>query len=204
MKFARIGPLLVLALLLLPDSAVAQRETWPAGLRGDVTAALQSELRRAESAGLPGRALILKALEGRSKGATDEQILKAVVALHERLAVAAEIFGTDHGEDVLLAAAAAMHAGVGRNALRTLSTTTRQDALDMALVVVGDLIRRGVPTETATQAVLSLGEAGVDALVLNEVRRSVDDDIRTGLTPAHATEVRLRGVLMRGGGSGVR
>jgi hypothetical protein len=47
--------------------------------------------------------------------------------------------------------------------------------------------------------VLSLGEAGVDARTFGDFRRSVDDDIRAGLAPARAAEVRLRGVLGRGG-----
>jgi hypothetical protein len=82
---------------------------------------------------------------------------------------------------------------------RTMAAGTRAEALDMALVVIGDLIRRGVPVETATHAVLSLGEAGVDARTFGDFRRSVDDDIRAGLAPARAAEVRLRGVLGRGG-----
>jgi hypothetical protein len=70
----------------------------------------------------------------------------------------------------------------------------------MALVVIGDLIRRGVPVQTATHAVLTLGEAGVDARTFGDFRRHVDDDIRAGLAPERAAEVRLRGVLGRGGG----
>jgi hypothetical protein len=144
---------------------------------------------------------VLKALEGRSKGASDEQILHAVVGLRERLEVAAAVLGNRRGEDVLLAAAGALHAGVSHSALETMAARTREDALDMALVVIGDLIRRGVPVPTATHAVLSLGQAGVDARTFGEFRRRVDDDIRAGLTPARATEVRLRGVLTRGGGT---
>jgi hypothetical protein len=188
----------------VPAEAAAQHETWPPGLRSDVAAALNAELQRAEAAHLPGRSLVLKALEGRSKGASDDQILEAVVALRERLEVAAAVFGVDRGEDVLVAAAGALHAGVTRDALTTMATGTRADALDMALVVVGDLIRRGVPVATATRAVLSLGQAGVDARTFGEFRRSVDDDIRAGLAPARSAELRVRGVLARGGPGGPR
>jgi hypothetical protein len=197
--WARVSRFIVVGLLLVPVALPAQQETWPAGLRTDVRAALNAELRRSADTGLPRRPLILKALEGRSKGATDDQILHAVTALRERIELAAAIFGTERGEDVLVAAAGALHAGVTRKSLETMAAGTRAEALDMALVVIGDLIRRGVPVETATHAVLSLGEAGVDARTFGDFRRSVDDDIRAGLAPARAAEVRLRGVLGRGG-----
>lgn len=194
--------ILLCAVALVSAPAAAQQVTWPPGLRSDVLAALNGELRAAEAARLPPRPLVLKALEGRSKGASDDQILEAVIALRERLEVAAAIFGIERGEDVLVAAAGALHAGVSHSALETMAAGTREDALDMALVVVGDLIRRGVPVATAMHAVLSLGEAGVDARTFGEFRRSVDDDIRAGLAPARAAEVRLRGVLARGGPGG--
>lgn len=193
---------LLFVMWLLPAAAAAQQDSLPSGLREDVAVALRAEIRRAESAGLPSDALVLKVYEGRSKGASDEQILQAVIALRERLEVAASVLGTAQGGDVLLAAAGALHAGVDRAMLRQLAETTDGQALDIALVVVGDLIRRGVPMMTATRAVLSMRKAGADGVMLSEFRRNVDDDIRTGVTPARAAEVRMRGVLTRIGGPG--
>lgn len=162
---------------------------------GETLAALRAELRTAGSRGLPSRPLVLKALEGRSKGAADPQIIGAVTALRDRLARAAAILGP-RDEDVLVAAAAALYVGVDESMLRELTVGTRQDALGMAFVVVGDLVRRGVPVPEASRAVISLGTAGAPAAALDEFRRQVNADIATGLAPARATEVRVRGVLM--------
>lgn len=170
---------------------------------GETLAALEAEIRAAEGEGLPPRPLVLKALEGRSKGAGDDQILAAVAALRGRLVRAAAILGA-RDEDVLVAASAALYVGVDDSTLRQLTASTREDALGMAFVVVGDLIRRGVPPPDASQAVVSLAAAGARAQTFDEFRRQVNADIATGLAPAQATEVRMRGVLMTMGGPGPR
>ena len=108
----------------------------------------------------------------------------------------------DQREQVLEAAAAALYAGIDEATLRELARSTHADAVGTALVVLGDLVLRGVPASNAKRAVISLGAAGADARALNDFRRSVDDDIRTGLPPGRAVEVRLRGMLARVGGPG--
>jgi hypothetical protein len=144
--------------------AAAQQDTLPSGLREELVVALRAQIERARSAQPPANALILKVYESRSKGASDQQILQAVIGLRERLEEVAAVLGNTRGNDVLLAAAGALQAGVSRDMLRQLAEKTNGDRLDIALVVVGDLIRRGVPMTTATSAVLSMGAAGVDAL----------------------------------------
>lgn len=192
----------VLAALMVTSPSAAQQEGWPPGLSAEAYAALDKELERARDDRLPERWLVLKALEGRSKGASDDQIVEAVQALRERLEIAARILGHDRREDVLVAAAGALNVGVTRDLLQALAEETREDALDMALVVLGDLVQRGVAVPTATATVLALGQHGLDARAFGDFRRSVDDDIRAGLAPSRAAEVRLRGVLRSGGGGG--
>lgn len=198
--------LLTLLLLagLLPAPALGQAvEAIAAEFTGETLAALEAEFRAAEEAGLPARPLMLKALEGRSKGAADGQILAAVSALRSRLDRAAAILG-GRDEDVLVAASAALYAGVEEGTLRELAASTRLGDLGMAFVVVGDLIRRGVPPPDASRAVVSLAAAGAGADTFDEFRRQVNADIATGLAPAQAAEVRMRGVLMNMGGPGPR
>lgn len=191
-----VAPIALLLAGLLASPAGGQAaDRLEAEFSGETLAALQAELRAAEAAGLPSLPLALKALEGRSKGAADPRIIGAVAALRDRLARAAAILGP-RDEDVLVAAAAALYVGVDESMLRELSTRTREEALGMAFVVVGDLVRRGVPVPEASRAVISLGAAGAPAEALDEFRRQVNADIATGLAPARATEVRMQGVLM--------
>jgi hypothetical protein len=192
----------LLAVACLASAAAGQEPTLPGDLPAETIAALRTELARAREAGLPTRPLVLKALEGRSKGATDDQIVHAVEGLRERLVTAGEALGTGRREDVLVAAAGALYVGADTGTLRAMAHAADGDALAMALVVLGDLVRRGVPVEAAGTAVLSLAEAAASADVLREFRRSVDDDIRTGLAPTRATEVRLQGTLLKVRGRG--
>lgn len=186
---------------LLPAGPVSSQEL-PKTLGDSTLSALRAEIGRAEAAGLPAHPLVLKALEGASKGATDQQIVAAVAALRVRLGAAAEALGGTRGEDVLVAGAGALYVGVELETLREIAEQGREDALGMALVVLGDLVQRGVPVEAASRTVISLGAAGIDAAALSDFRRQVDDDIRMGLAPGRATEIRLRGVLVRVGGGG--
>lgn len=193
---------IVAALVSGVGPSAAQELALPTDLDAKTAAALQTEIQDAADAALPTRPLLLKVLEGRSKGATDEQILGAVRSLRERLGTAAELLGRERGDDVLVAAAGALYAGADRDLLHAMAEKTHTDALGMALVVLGDLIRRGVPTGTAGDAILSLGAAGANARDLRDFRESINGDIREGLAPTRATEVRLRGALMKVGGVG--
>ena len=169
---------------------------------GPALAALEREVQAAAAVGLPTEPLVLKALEGWSKGAADAPILNAVRALRHRLAAADSALDHRWDEDVLAAAAAALYLGVDRHTLTTLHRRTHPEALGMAYVVVGDLVRRGVPVAQAARAVVSLGAAGADAEAFSEFRRKVYDDIKTGARPDRATDVRLRGALSRLPGGG--
>lgn len=191
-----VGLLAASAVGLLARSAVGQTaDRLDTEFSGATLAALQTELRAAKSAGLPSRPLVLKALEGRSKGASDARIVEAVAGLRVRLQRAAAALGT-RDEEVLLAAAAALYVGMDEAMLKKLTASTRDDALGMAFVVVGDLVRRGVPVSKASQAVTSLASAGARTEALDAFRRQVNADIATGLAPSRATEVRMRGLLM--------
>jgi hypothetical protein len=190
-------------LLALPGPrAIAQEVQLPHDLPEATLIALRVQIDSARAAELPTQPLVLKALEGVSKNAAHGQIVAAVRALRERLRIAASMYGTDRDEQVLEAAAAALYAGIDETTLRELARSTRPEALGMALVVLSDLVLRGVPVSSARRAVLSLSAAGADARALSDYRRNVDEDIRTGLSPVRAAEVRLRGMLVRAGGPG--
>jgi hypothetical protein len=150
----------------------------------------------ADDLGLPIEPLVQKALEGRSKGAADAQVVDVVRSLRARLSMAAEILGGSADEMKLLPAAGALYLGVEPDDLARVVAGTPSEALPMALVVLGDLVKRGVTVAIANQALLSLGEAGADAATLEDFRAQVELDIRTGVTPSHAAEIRSRGIVL--------
>jgi len=157
--------------------------------------------------GLPIEPLVQKALEGHSKGAADAQVVDAVRSLRARLSTAAEIVGGSAHEMELVSAAGALYLGVDPADLARVVAGTPGEALPMALVVLGDLLKRGVDVAIASQVVVSLGQAGADAATLEDFRAKVELDIRTGVTPSHAAEIRSRGIVVglgrgRGGGIG--
>lgn len=163
---------------------------------------LAREVTAARDAGLPVEPLVQKALEGKSKGAPDSLVIRAVRALRGRLASAAEILGREAAEPELVAAAGALYLGVQREALARVVEQTPTEARPMALVVLGDLVSRGVDVAVANDALLSLGKAGADAATLADFRAKVELDIGTGVTPSRAARVRSRGILVRLGGGG--
>jgi hypothetical protein len=195
------GAAAVAALVFSTGHATAQDVQLPSDLPQATALALQAELAAARDQGLPTQPLVLKALEGLSKGATHPQIIHAVRGLRQRLTLASTTLGSG-SQDVIEAAGAALYAGVSVTALADLGRSTRPDALGMALVVLGDLVRQGVPVRSAERAILSLGSAGADVRAFSDFRRSVDEDIRTGLAPGRAAELRLRGMLTRVRGTG--
>jgi len=166
-------------------------------------AALWREVRNAREAGLPTEPLVQKALEGWSKGAPDSLVVGAVRALRYRLDVASGILGAGATEADLVAAGGALYLGVKRDDLASIVDGTPRDARPMALVVLGDLVKRGVEIALANRVLLSLGKVGADAATLENFRNQVELDILTGVAPSRAAEVRSRGIVLnlgRGGG----
>lgn len=196
-------PWLALAVLAAPIAGQDARLT--EAFTGETLERLLAEVSAAERAGLPSDPLVQKALEGRSKGASADQVVDAVVALRMRLASAANALGEDADVTAVVAAAAALYLGVDRETLRLVTDQVHHDALPMAFVVLGDLVKRGVTPARAQQAISSLGQVGADALALANFRKQVEADILTGVTPSTAVEIRSRGAvvaLRRRGGPG--
>lgn len=170
---------------------------------GSTLAALSAQLDSAEEAGLPREPLVQKALEGRSKGADADLILAAVSSLRNRLQTARTLLGGHADDASMVAAAAALQLGAERQSLSRVVSEARPEAVPMALVVLGDLVKRGVPLAQASDAVLSIGRGGADASAFARYRQLVEEDIQTGVAPSTAAEVRMRGALLRlrsGGG----
>jgi hypothetical protein len=120
-----------------------------AALRSQVMPLVDSVL----AAGLPGAPLIDKTLEGVSKGASDSDILTAVRNVAAAIGEAHRVLGTA-SNDELIAAAAALRAGVSATALVDLRHSLVGLSLVVPLSMLSALVVQGITTPKATAAVI--------------------------------------------------
>jgi hypothetical protein len=181
----------------------AARGATPAWLRARLDGRVDSTSRvaiervvdSAHAAGLPAEPLIDKALEGVSKRAPREAILRALRTLAADLTVARQTLGPQSLADELTAGAVALRGGIGEDALRVLRRERPGQPLVVALGVLTDLVARGVPAADASRAVLGLTRAGVADEQLVAFRRDVERDIGIGAPPAAATTLRASSLV---------
>lgn len=150
-----LGALLVIGL----EDAAAQRST-SERLDPEIRAAVQPIIDSTAARGLPTGPLVSKALEGAAKHADRTRIVSAVHSLSTDLSVARDALGADAKEDGLVAGVAALRAGVSPSYLRQIRETRAAPAVAWPLVVLADLVSRGIPVDTAAHVVLVLARAG--------------------------------------------
>jgi hypothetical protein len=167
-----------------------------------VRAALERVIDSALVAGVPAEPLVDKALEGASKGASPDAVLRAVRGLASDLAAARQLLGSNSLVGELSAGASALRAGVDPGALRNLRRDRPGQPLVVALGVLTDLIARGVPADGASRSVLALTKAGIVDEQLVAFRREVERDIGVGAPPAVAVGVRTSFLTSRGPAEG--
>lgn len=156
--------------------------------RASVAALLDSA--RADS--LPVEPLLLRALEGSTKGAAPPRIVQAVSTLLSRLRAARRLLGPARAEEELLAGAGCLAAGVDTTALRRIGTTQRKEPLVVPLVVLTDLVARGAPIETAAKVTLDMVSAGLPDRQFLELRSAIQEDVAAGRRPGDAVLSRFR------------
>ena len=170
-------------------------------LGNETVEAVSAMMDSARAEGLPAETLMQKALEGSTKGASEERIREAVHALLNRLRLAKRVLGGGAAQPELTAAAGALYAGVDTSGIRRLKEVhevrktgdvPHDQTLAAELVVLTDLISRNVPIETAAQVVIGLAEANVGFAEIFEYRRMVEQDIRSGVVPAESAHKRAR------------
>ena len=183
--------LAICAFVGLVSSADAQDARLAARLDPATRAAVERLVDSANSAGIPTEPLIVKALEGASKGAPAERILTAVRNLSGNLAAARDALGTTSTEAEIVAGASAVHAGIRPEALAELRASRTRQPLTVPLAVLADLVARGVPRDTAAAVVLALTERGARDAEMVAFRRDVEHDIGLGAPPATAATVRV-------------
>ncbi|MEP6689528.1 MAG: hypothetical protein ABJD07_00150 [Gemmatimonadaceae bacterium] len=195
MKRARIPALALVALVALGVRAGAAQQQLDARLDPATRAAVAALVDSARDKGLPAEPLTAKALEGASKGADGARIVVAVRALAARLDAARTALGPAAAQADLVAGAAALQAGVQPVTLAKMRAARPREALAVALVVLADIVARGVPADTASKLILRVANSRAGDDAFDALRRDVARDIVAGAPLVVAAAVRTQGVV---------
>lgn len=170
--------------------ASAQDPRLASRLDARTAAAMTRVLDSARARSLPTEPLVQKALQGAAKRAPSERVLAAARELLDELALARASLGARSTEAELVAGAGALHAGVAGATLARIRAARGDQSVTVALATLADLIARGVPVQSAVDAVLLLTmrrAADTDFLAFSG---QVGRDIAAGAPPAVAARVR--------------
>ena len=187
----------IVASLLLPAVSVAQSQDPLARLDWQVRLNIEILMDSARLMGLPTRAIESKALEGISKQKSGRQILAAARTVFRALRDAREVLGPNATKDELTAAGSALSAGITQAELGQLARSQRGKQLTVPLVVLVDLISRGVPRDTASQTIYQLWQRGAADEDFLGLWRGVERDIVSGADPGAALLNRARQIPSR-------
>ena len=179
------------------SGAVTHDARLEARLPADARAGVRTVIDTARARGLPVEPLIQKALEGASRGASATLIVRAVSSLADRLAAARSALGASSTETELVAAAGALTVGVPNATLRDLRRSQPDRSVALPLVVLADIVQRGVPVDTASSVIMSLSRAGMPETEFHSLRQAVVQDIGSGANPGAAASTRAQGILLR-------
>lgn len=188
--FARIG-----AILLLAAAPVAAQTASPDPLdRMDQTSRFTVEalIDSAQALGLPSKALLSVAYQGVSMHVDGRRIVRAVRQKFQGMLDARAALGPSLSESELSAAADVLQAGVPADQLKRFRSARPGGPLAYALVVLGDLITRGVPVEEASSTIAQLWQKGAGDADFYGLWRGVEQDILQGQSPGAALQQRAR------------
>lgn len=145
----------------------------------------------ASAEGLPTEPLTAKALQGAARGAPPALVLRAVANLRDALRSARTALGPGRGVDELTAGAAALQNGADQAQLTRLARAAGTRPVTMPLVVMTDLLVRGVPGDTLVAMLATATRRGVSDDDLLRLRETISRDIATGVLPLQAASARL-------------
>lgn len=134
---------------------------------GATRAELERIISAARQAGLPASPLINRALQGAARRVDGNRVVGVVRAYADSMRVAQTLLGPGSVESELDAGAAALRAGVSRENLRDVRRTRSAGQATTALIVLTDLVRRGVPAADAASAVNTVAAAQSDNALLS-------------------------------------
>jgi hypothetical protein len=196
-KIAHLFALVVPVILALPVASPATAAQEPDALsRLDPTSryAIEVMMDSAGRIGLPPEALLSKTLEGIRKGVPGARVVQVVRRYFGLLRDARTALGPEATLDELTAAAGALLAGVDQPSLAKLRSTRKNRSILTPLVVLADLVSRGVPSTDASSAILRWLQNGAGDSDFMGLWKGVEQDIISGAPPAAALDRRAREV----------
>lgn len=179
-------------LLAAPDVADAQDRRLATRLDSATAAAVSRLADSVQAAGLPADPLIGVALEGASRRAPSDRILTAVREYAAALGAARQNLGEVAVDDEIVSAAGVVVAGVSPRVLADYRAARPTGRLTVPLVVLADLIARGIPADTAASALGAALRNGASDDQLTAFRQRVERDIAAGARPSTAMTIRRR------------
>jgi hypothetical protein len=182
------------------DAQVAERDPL-ARLEPAIRYKVEVLIDSAKIYGLPTQPLMSKALEGMSKRADDRKILTEVAREFRFLRDARVALGPQVSTSELTAAAGALRLGITQAELAQLSRSRTDKILTVPLVVLSDLISRGVPRDTASSTIYQLFQRGAADDDFLGLWRGVERDIDSGTDPGQALLNRAREIPTRSPGA---
>ena len=158
--------------------------------------ALSALVDSAKAQGIPVEPLMEKVYQGLAMGADGPRIVMAVRSLTVEMANAHRVLGAVATTDELKAAAYAVHAGVPAVELGKMKKQSGlRRSLTLPFTVLADIVSRGVPVQTAANAIRSLVGRGARDKDISDFQRNVSVDIEKGAPPAAAAETRAKGAV---------
>ena len=187
----------VLAAAVHPLALVAQDPDPLSRLDPNTRFVVEVIIDSARVAGVPTRPLLLKALQGAAYHADNKHIIAAVRAVfHAELDVRVAL-GSALNESEWASAVSALQSGVPLEALAKFRGERSGKPLTRALVVLTDLIQRGVPVSEASSAIMQLWQRGAGDGDFYGLWKNVEQDILSGQNPGTALEQRMREIPVR-------
>ena len=186
-----------LALTLTAPTVLAQGPDPLAKLDSSTRALVLALEDSARAEGLPANAVLSKAQEGVAKHASMAAIARAVRTVFLSYREARQTLGTKADRDELAAGAAALQAGIPTSALTDLRASGHGKSITVPLVVLADLVTRGVPRDMASHTLLQLWTAGASDADLLDLPKAVGQDILSGAAPGDALLNRARTIPLR-------
>lgn len=158
---------------------------------------VQSMLDSARGEGLPTKPILSKAEQGLALHVAGPRIAAVVRTVFLSLREARMSLGPKADQDEMTAGAAALQAGIPTTALIDLHQAGHGKPVTVPLVVLADLVTRGVPRDTASREILKLWLGGAGDADLLGLPRAVGQDIVSGAAPGDALLNRVRTIPLR-------
>lgn len=194
----RAAVALLLSVLFAPGASGQEGRDPLMRLERSVRYSVEVLIDSARLMGLPTQPIESKALEGLAKNKPGRMILSAARNVFRSLRDARAVLGPKATTDELTAAASALNVGITQAELGQLARSRQEKQLTVSLVVLVDLISRGVPRDTASHTIFQLWQRGAADDDFLGLWRGVERDIVSGADPGAALLNRAREIPSRG------